>query len=287
MNSVRRRMSVPVDDLRWIGMQAGVVAAGVFVYFRVRGITESSPHTAVAHAHQIVSFERALHLYVESDIQAAVAHLDVLITFANWIYIYGHWPVIAVTMLWLAARHRRQFARLRDGMMISGGIGLVIFALYPVAPPRLAELGIADTVTQRSESYRLLQPPAFVNQYAAMPSLHAGWDLLVGIAIATAAGHLWLRWIGRLLPALMVFAIVTTGNHYIVDAVAGITLALVGHTLAALLERRRERAHAGAATPLPAVPFPAVSGPLALPADVREDAARPAPSFRSGASRNR
>ena len=80
-----------------------------------------------------------------------------------------------------------RFLRLRNAMMVSGAIGLIVFASYPVAPPRLRGLGLVDTVTSSSTAYRVLQPPAFVNQYAAMPSLHSGWDLLVGIAIVTAA----------------------------------------------------------------------------------------------------
>jgi len=93
----------------------------------------------------------------------------------------------------------------------------------------------------------VLQPPAFVDQYAAMPSLHVGWDLLVGVAIASAASSLALRAIGLLLPALMVVAVVVTANHFILDAAVGIVLVLVGHAIALALERRPARA---AATPL-------------------------------------
>ncbi len=71
--------------------------------------------------------------------------------------------------------------------MISGAVGMVIFATCPVAPPRMVDAGLVDTVTEHSSAYRLLEPPALVNQYAAMPSLPAGWDLLVGIAIVSAA----------------------------------------------------------------------------------------------------
>lgn len=73
----------------------------------------------------------------------------------------------------------------RNAFFISGTIGIIIFVLYPVAPPRLADVGVVDTVTMYSSSYRVLQPPAFVNQYAAVPSLHFGWDLLMGIALVT------------------------------------------------------------------------------------------------------
>ena len=158
---------------------------------------------------------------------------------ANWIYIWGHWPVIVLTMLWLVLQHRHVFLRLRDAMLVSGGLGLVVFVSFPVAPPRLVDPDLVDTVTERSEAYRYLQPPNFVNQYAAMPSLHAGWDLLVGISIATAGGVLAVRVIGWVLPLLMAFAVVATANHYLVDVVAGVSLAMLGLGLAVLLERRR------------------------------------------------
>ncbi len=94
-------------------------------------------------------------------------------------------------------------------------------------------------MSEQSLAYRVLQPPAFVNQYAAMPSLHAGWDLLVGLAIAGAAGSLWLRVAGYLLPVLMVAAVILTGNHYLVDVVAGLALALIGLWAAQVFDRRR------------------------------------------------
>ena len=164
---------------------------------------------------------------------------DAMSTFANWIYIWGHWPVIIATMLWLGWRHRQIFLRLRDAMLISGGLGLVVFVTYPVAPPRLVDPALIDTVTERSAAYRYLQPPNFVNQYAAMPSLHAGWDLLVGVSLATAGGTIVVRLLGWMLPALMFFAVVATANHYVVDVLAGVALALVGHYCALRFERRR------------------------------------------------
>ena len=162
-------------------------------------------------------------------------------TFPNWVYIWGHWPAITLTMVWLALHHRRHFLRLRDAMLVSGAIGMAIFVSYPVAPPRLAGLGLVDTVTEQSHAYRVLQPPAFTNQYAAMPSLHSGWDLLVGMAIVGAASTLLLRLVGFALPVLMGLAVVATANHYLVDVIAGVALVLVAHVVALGLERRRER----------------------------------------------
>lgn len=221
--------------------QTGLVLAGVFVYFRVRGLTEGSAALAREHAHDLVRLERAIGLDVEPGLQQLVAPSRVMQTTANWIYIWGHWPVIVVTMVWLVWHHRVVFLRLRDAMLVSGALGMAVFVSYPVAPPRLADLGLVDTVTEQSEAYRFLQPPAFVNQYAAMPSLHAGWDLLVGMAIISAASTVVLKVIGFAMPVLMTFAVMATANHYLVDVVAGVALVLVGHAVALWLEKRRAR----------------------------------------------
>ncbi|ABL82051.1 phosphoesterase, PA-phosphatase related protein [Nocardioides sp. JS614] len=234
--SVLRRRRV-----RWVLGQVAIVLLGLFCYFQVRGLTATEPSTAEAHARDIVRVEERLGIDVEGAIQAPVTLSPVLETAANWVYIWGHWPVIVLTMAWLVWHHRPAFLRLRDGMLVSGGLGLIVYVTYPVAPPRLVDPDLVDTVTESSHAYRVLQPPNFVNQYAAMPSLHAGWDLLVGLAIATAATTLALRWVGFVLPALMALSVVATANHYVLDVVAGLGLALIGHLAAILLARRRER----------------------------------------------
>ena len=234
-----------VHGVLWVMQQVAVVLTGIVVYFGVRGLTQGQPDTALDNAAEVLAFEDRIGLDVEHQVQDLMQGRDWLIDAANWVYIWGHWPVITVVMVWLALRHRRYFLRLRNAMMISGGIGLVIFATYPVAPPRLAGLGLVDTVTERSEAYRILQPPGFVNQYAAMPSLHVGWDLLVGIMVASAASTVVLKWIGYLMPVLMASAVVLTANHYTVDGIAGSALALAGLWGAVRLERWREREPSG------------------------------------------
>ena len=227
--------------------QSVLVVAGVAVYFLARGLTEASPARAQVNADEIIALERSLRLHVEPAAQALVADSDALMTFLNWIYIWGHWPVIAVTFLWLSLRSREHFLLLRNAMVASGVIGVVIFTLYPVAPPRLAGLGLMDSVSENSAAYRILQPPAFVNQYAAVPSLHVGWDLLVGIVVFLASRHVVLRVLAVAMPIAMTAAVVLTANHYVVDAVFGAVVALVGLKIAALLaERRRSKAAAPA-----------------------------------------
>src|SRR5688500_10689032 len=137
--------------------QIAVVAAAIAVYFLVRGATDSAVADALRNAHMLIDLERALGIYVEPGMQRALAESDAVRTVLNWMYIWGHWPVIVVTLLWLARRHPDVFRRTRNAMMLSGAIGMVVFALFPVAPPRLAGIGMADTVTLTSDSYRVLQ----------------------------------------------------------------------------------------------------------------------------------
>jgi membrane-associated phospholipid phosphatase len=243
--STRRR-------LFWLLGQATFVVLCIYLYFRIRNITEGSRDVAVENAQDVVDLERNLGIYVEEGLQEPFLTSNTLLGIANAVYVYGHWPVIVATMVWTAWRHRVVFLRLRDAMVVSGLLGMVVFVTWPLAPPRLANLGLVDTITQENTAYRVLQPTQFTNQFAAMPSLHAGWDLLVGIAIVTAASTTAVKLVGYAMPVLMTISVVVTANHYILDVVAGIALVLVGHAAALALERRRRaRAAASEADPSP------------------------------------
>ena len=225
---------------RLVAVDLLVVATGVGTYFGVRGLTAGDAAAAREHAHDVLAVEKTLGLDVEAGVQDLLVDVEGVTTVANWVYIWGHWPVIAVTLLWLAVTNRTVFLRLRNAMVASGVMGLCVYTTYPVAPPRLAGMGFVDTITEQSRSYRVLQPPAFVNQYAAMPSLHVGWDLVVGMALVAAAGGLLLRTVGRVMPVLMGVATVITANHYVLDVLIGAAFGLAGWAVALRLERRRE-----------------------------------------------
>ncbi len=224
-------------DWRATAVQVLVVGAGVVAYFSARGLTEANPGHAIRNARHVVSFERWAHLYHEAALQRWALDHDALVDVLNWVYIWGHWPVIIVTLLWLVHSHPGPYRLLRNAMLISGIIGVVIFVIFPVAPPRLADLGLVDTVTLQSHAYRVLQPPTFVNQYAAVPSLHVGWNLLVGIFVYRCASRPAVRALGILSPIAMTAAVVLTANHYLIDAVLGAIVALIGLVVAARFTR--------------------------------------------------
>jgi membrane-associated phospholipid phosphatase len=227
--------------LRTVAADAAVIVTGIVFYFGVRGLTAGNPEVARDHAADILALERSLGLDVEAGVQALLVEVDVLTTLANWVYIWGHWPVIVATFVWLALHDRTVFLRLRNAMIASGALGLCVYTTYPVAPPRLSGRGFVDTITEQSSSYRVLQPPAFVNQYAAMPSLHVGWDLCVGLALVAATSTLTMRTLGRLMPVVMAAATILTANHYVLDVVAGAAFGLAGWAIALQVEKLRLR----------------------------------------------
>lgn len=220
-------------------VQFSILAGAAALYFGVRNVTHGEPHVATAHARDLMRFEDSVGLHHEAAAQGLILGHRWLITLFNDIYIYGHWPVIVAVLTWLFIRHREQFALARNSLLISGAVALPIFAFYPVAPPRFADPAVVDTVTLHDSAYRVLQPPSFTNLYAAMPSLHCGWDLIVGLCLAAALSHRIAANLVRLLPLAMVVAVVVTGNHYIVDAIAGDVIAFGALVVAHWMAQRR------------------------------------------------
>jgi hypothetical protein len=219
--------------------EASIVVTAVLAYFGVRGLTEGDPATAQNNARRVVAIEQFLRIDFEVPLQHLVVDHPGVTRLLNWIYIFGHWPVIATTLVWLLVRHRDVFTRVRNAILISGAVGLVIFATFPVAPPRLANAALVDTVTRQSSAYRVLQPPGFTNQYAAMPSLHVGWNLLITTAVLAATSRIWLRVTALALTFARDAAVVLTANHYIVDGLVGAALATLAWRLAARPRKQR------------------------------------------------
>jgi membrane-associated phospholipid phosphatase len=222
-------------------VQLALIVTAWLVYFGIRAISQGSTGAAERHAHDIVRLERTLGVHREEAIQGVALRHEAIVDIANWVYIWGHWPVIAITALWLWHRVPGQYVTLRNAMFLSGGVGMLLFLFFPVAPPRLAHIGLVDSVTLRSHAYRALQPPSLTNEYAAFPSLHFGWDLLVGITLVRAASRPWLRVIGAVLPVAMALAVVATANHYLVDVAGGGLIALSSLVAVELLQRRRRQ----------------------------------------------
>lgn len=210
-----------------------LLASTLPLYYLVRGTAHERVGEALARGVQLIKFEKSLGIFWEADLQRLVLNYDWLVQFLNGFYLYGHLPVIGALAVWLYFRHRPQYLLMRNAFLISGAMGLVVYVAFPVAPPRfLPEWGFVDTIVGQYDTGRPLTPSFFVNEYAAMPSLHFGWNLLVGVAVWMASRNIVLRTFAVLMPFFMLIAIVLTANHYFVDAAAGLLAVILGAAIA-------------------------------------------------------
>jgi PAP2 superfamily len=206
------------------------------VYELVRGFGEVSAQAALANAEKIVALERKLGVYGERGVQQLAELVPGLPGLLGLAYIGLHFLGTTIALLWVYRRHNERFPLVRNTLIASTAVSLVVYVLYPVAPPRLAGLGFADTVTEHAGlnlSSDLLG--SLYNPYAAVPSLHFGYALLVGVVLGTLAAQRWLRITGWTYPLAMLLIIVATGNHFVFDAAAGGLAVAVGWALARAL----------------------------------------------------
>ena len=262
--------------------EVGFVLSAILAYFFIRNLTAGSAEVAFANAQRIVDVEHWGRIDWEDELQASVGGNDFLIMLANWVYIWGHWPVILGTAVVLFFHRRDRYHLLRNALMVSGAIGFLLFALFPVAPPRMLDLGLMDTVTEQSHAYRALQPPGLTNQYAAFPSLHFGWNVAVGIVLLATSAHVAVRLFAVASPLAMGFAVVATANHFVLDIAAGLLVVLVGLAVAYAIERRKR-----AATLRPSGSAARVEAPRRRAVPVSRRASRGEPSGRLAGSRER
>lgn len=217
-----------------------LIGAAYMAYEIVRSISADRFLDAFENTQLVVRAEQALGIFAELNVQVAMLSYDGLIDFLSLWYFWGHFPLLIVFALWAFYRHRRQYVWARNSIFVAGGIALVVYVLFPVAPPRLLPgAGFADTL--RGVFALQYDDSSLVNELAAIPSLHQGFAVIVGGALYRIVRG------GRgiallvLLPTLMFVSIVATGNHWFVDAILGGLVAVAGMVGATRLERHGSR----------------------------------------------
>jgi hypothetical protein len=213
------------------------------LYEVVRGQGHATLGVAREHTDGIVALERHLHLFGERSIQQAAHWVPALPTLLGIAYITLHFLGTAAFLMWLHRTHPERFPVVRNTLIAATGVALSIYLLYPVAPPRLAGLGFVDTVTHNTKvnlSSDLLG--SLYNPFAAVPSLHFGYALLVGVTVALLAKGRVARVIGWSYPAVMLLVIVATGNHFFFDAAGGALAIGIGYVAASRVGSPAKRA---------------------------------------------
>lgn len=224
-----------------------LLVAGLFLVYKL-GRQLATGHTSEAfrNAHHVWDWERALHLPGEGSVQSLLLHGDTLVHIANTYYATVHFPATLAFLVWLYLRRPTHYVWARRVLAAVTGAALVLHLLFPLAPPRmLAATGLVDTARIYGPSvYGPPQTDTLSNQFAAMPSLHFGWALMVAIGLIVATRSRW-RWLWLLHPLLTLLVIVGTANHYWLDAIAA--TALLGLALALIHLPHRTATTAGRA----------------------------------------
>ena len=210
-----------LDALR----QVSLFAAAYLAYRLVRGMVEGDANAAFAHARDLIGLERTLHLFVEPSIQAWASGSHLVMVLSSWLYVNAQTTVTFGALLYIYLRHNRNFYFVRNMFMIAMAIALVGYTVFPTAPPRfMPEWGFIDTVSDLTGvhvSHASAAATALFNPYAAVPSMHVAFALMIGWPLARLSRHRVVSVLWMLYPFLMAFVIVVTANHFIFDALLG------------------------------------------------------------------
>ena len=229
-----------------IGQEAAVLLA-LFALWQLAGsFSLVGPDGALARAQWIWHAERVVHLPSETVIQRAFLGHPLLIEALNLYYASLHFVVLIGCLVWVYARHRRQYPPVRTSLVLFTA-GALLIQFLPVAPPRMLEGdGMVDTAARYGQSVYGSVAGFNADQLSAMPSVHVGWALLVALVIVQVSRSRW-RWLALSYPVLTMLAVVVTANHFWLDGIAAallLALALLVQR-AGRAVRRRIRARRG------------------------------------------
>lgn len=225
--------------LAWFDLiEFGLAAFGFLCYFVVRGGVVDDAGRALDHARWIIDTQQALGIFIEPAVNQWVLESAWRVRFVNFVYFWLDFPLIVGIAVVLFIRGRRHYTVLRDALLISGAFALVMYWTFPVAPPRyLPEWGFVDTLAEFDNlSYQAQSMRPFVNPFAAVPSLHVGWALIVAIVVFDATRARWARTAICVVLVSQMVAVVGSANHFIFDAVIGALVSVGGLAVALWLQ---------------------------------------------------
>ncbi|MDQ1739520.1 MAG: hypothetical protein QOE53_1172 [Pseudonocardiales bacterium] len=221
--------------------EVAIIGFCYWIYGQVRNLVPEQASIAARHGRGVQHLQDALHLNFERSLNRFVANHEPVAQAMNYYYATLHFVVTIGCLVWLFRAHPRIYRGARTVLFATSLIALAGFYLYPLAPPRLLpQYGYVDTVLKFHTWGSLADPniAEHSNQYAAMPSLHMGWALWCGVVIYLCARRRWVRSLGVLYPVATLLVIVGTANHFIIDAVAGLAVLLIGGLVQYLLSGR-------------------------------------------------
>jgi hypothetical protein len=239
----------------WVDVVRQIVLFGTAYlgYSLVRGLVSSDTTTAFRHALDMIQAERTLHMFVEPSVQAWASSSHLLMDFSSWLYVNAQTSITLAALVYLYVRHNGSFYFVRNMFAIAMLIALIGYAVFPTAPPRfLPEWGFIDSVSDLTGvhvSHASASMDTLFNPYAAVPSMHVAFALMIGWPLASLSRTRIASILWRLYPLLIAFVIIATANHFLLDAVLGAITAGVSALGARRLARMRPAAWRFGPTP--------------------------------------
>ena len=210
-------------------IQIGIFFLAYLLYSAARWVTVGDLASARAHAEWIVHLEDHLGIADEASVQRALSGTWV-IWVLNHLYLAAQLVVVPGALIFLYRRSRPIYERLRNTILATWLISIPVYALFPVAPPRLADMGLVDTITtQTGFAMDSKLTTSFYNELAAVPSLHVGFAVAVGVAIAASVRNPVAKTLALLWGPTIGLAVVATGNHFVFDIAAGLVASALGY----------------------------------------------------------
>lgn len=207
------------------------------LYTSARWLVNGDRAVAIVHAHWIIHLERSTHLAIETQLQRALRFGAAGWLLSN-IYLLAQLAVLPTALIWLYRRSRPIYRELRTTIIATWAISVPVFALFPVAPPRIAQPGILDSVSHEAALALTGHSTLFYNPYAAVPSLHVGFAFAISIASLATLKSLTARTLAVLWGPVVTISVIATGNHYVLDVGAGLLAVALGFGLARYVSRR-------------------------------------------------
>jgi hypothetical protein len=225
-------------------LQVALFQAGYMIYRFVRGWVDGPQGAAIAfeNGRTIIDLQRQVGLFIEPKIQAFFGPTGAVADASSWVYLNAQITVTLAALVFIYMRRNGSFYFVRNMFMIAWGIALLGYVLYPTAPPRFfPEWGIVDSVADFTGIADTTSGTAgaLYNPYAAVPSMHVAFALMIGVPLSILARRAAVRWFWRLYPVLVTFVIVVTGNHFLTDALLGALTAGAASVGAVWLARLR------------------------------------------------
>jgi PAP2 superfamily protein len=209
------------------------------VYNLGRLISAHHAGSAFVHAELVRHLQSWLGLPSEAQVQQVALQVPDLARAANRYYASVHFPLTAVVLIWLLIRRPVEYAKFRWALASLTGLALIGHLVFPLAPPRMfPQYGLVDTAQLLGQSvYNADAESGLANQFAAMPSLHVGWAFLVAVFLIRTTKSRW-RWLWIAHPVITFAVVVVTANHYWLDGLVAIGLAI---PLVLIFDSRRVR----------------------------------------------